>query len=380
MDWKIPLFDLHFENEEKLAVIKVLDSKWISAGAETLEFERRFAEMLDVKYAIAVNSGTAALHLAVLSLGIGPEDEVIVPSLTFAATVNAARYVGANPIFADITSREDITISPQDIKKKISRQTKAIIVMHYGGFACNMKAILAIASEYGIPVIEDTAHAPGATYNGSKLGTLGNVGAFSFFSNKNITTAEGGMLVTNDIEIAEQARLLRSHGMTTSSYDRAHGHATRYDIRQVGYNYRLDDIRASIGLVQLGRLREDLKKRIILADRYHCQLQGIKEITIPFEGKTKESSNYIFPLVLNETCKINRDEFREKLEKEYGIQTSVHYPAVHRFTQYFDPTRQLPETDYVAEHEITLPIYYNLTEDEVDYICRSVKSIVKDYK
>src|SRR5665647_1313535 len=269
MDWKIPLFDLHFEEEEKQAVMEVLESKWISSGSKTIEFENKFAAMLGAEYAVAVNSGTAALHLAVVALDIGPGDEVIVPSLTFAATVNAIQYTGAKPVFADIISRDDLTISPEDIKKKIGPKTKAIMVMHYGGFACNMDEILEIVREHKLFVIEDTAHAPGGTYKGKKLGTLGDVGCFSFFSNKNITTGEGGMVVTSNKEVAALCKLLRSHGMTTYSYDRAQGHATKYDIRQVGFNYRLDDIRGAIGLVQLGKLAEDLRKRKFLAGHYH---------------------------------------------------------------------------------------------------------------
>ncbi len=379
MEWKVPLFDLHFEEEEKQAVIKVLDSKWISSGVQTLEFEKRFAEVTSAKYAVAVNSGTAALHLAVLGLGIGPSDEVIVPSLTFAATVNAIQYTGAKPVFADIISREDLSVSPEHVRMQINERTKALMVMHYGGYACNMDEIKKIASENKLSVIEDAAHATGAIYHGKSLGTLGDVGAFSFFSNKNITTAEGGMLVTDNKDIADQARLLRSHGMTSSSYDRAHGHATKYDIRQVGYNYRLDDIRASIGLIQLGRLSDDLEKRRILVAKYRELLGEIEEVILPFRHKADGSSNYIFPIVLNENCNIERDEFRRRLEEDYGIQTSVHYPAVHHFTQYAHPSISLPVTDYVCDHEITLPLYYKLTVEEVSYVCNSIKKIIKDY-
>lgn len=379
MEWKVPLFDLNFGEEEKQAVMKVLDSKWISSGAQTLEFERRFAEITGAKYAVAVNSGTAALHLAVLTLGIGSTDEVIVPSLTFAATVNAIQYTGAKPVFADIISREDFTVSPEHIKRQITKRTKALMVMHYGGYACNMDDIYNIARENKLHVIEDAAHATGATYRGKNLGTLGDAGAFSFFSNKNITTAEGGMLVTDSKDIADQARLLRSHGMTTSSYDRAHGHATKYDIRQVGYNYRLDDIRASIGLVQLGRLSDDLEKRRILVAKYRELLNDVEEVTLPFRHKTEGSTNYIFPIVLNENCNIERDEFRRRLEEEFRIQTSVHYPAVHHFTQYAQPSIFLPLTDYVCDHEITLPLYFKLTVEEVTYVCESIKKIIEDY-
>lgn len=373
MEWKVPLFDLHFGQEEQIAVNEVLDSKWISSGGKTAEFEQKFAAMTGADYAVAVNSGTAALHLAVLGLDIGPGDEVIVPSLTFAATANAIYYTGAKPVFADISSIDDLTISPQDIEKKITPRTKAIMVMHYGGFTCAMDEIMEIAKQGNLAVIEDAAHAPGATYKGRKLGTIGAVGAFSFFSNKNITTAEGGMVVTNDSKIAEKAKLLRSHGMTTSSYDRAKGHATSYDIYQVGYNYRLDDIRAAIGLVQLNRLGEDLSRRKILALRYHQLLKSFEGLTVPFEDKIETSSNYILPVVLNNSTPIKRDDLRTVLEQEYGVQTSIHYPAVHRFTHYNDGLTHLPVTDYVVANEITLPLYYTMTEEQVEYVCESVQ-------
>lgn len=378
MEFKIPLFDLNFGEAEKRAVNEVIDSKWISAGSKTAEFEDKFAGMIGAKYAVAVNNCTAALHLAVLCLGIGPGDEVIVPSLTFAATANAIYYTGARPVFADVTSTADMTIAPQEIEQKITSRTRAIMVMHYGGFACDMEKIISLAAKHDLAVIEDAAHAPGATYKGQMLGTIGDVGAFSFFSNKNITTAEGGMLVTNNKEIAEQAQLLRSHGMTTSSYDRAQGHATKYDIRQVGFNYRLDDIRGAIGLVQLGKLAEDLRKRKFLAGHYHRLLTGAPGITVPFAGKTGASSNYIFPIVLTEDCTIERDDFRARLEQDYGIQTSMHYPAVHKFTQYEDHQTVLPVTDYIVSHELTLPIYYAMTEEQVGYVCQSVRQILMD--
>lgn len=376
MEWTIPLFDLHFGEEEKQAVIAVLDSKWISSGSKTAEFERRFAAMTGAGHAVAVNSGTAALHLAVLGLGVGPGDEVIVPSLTFAATVNSIYYTGARPVFADIVSLDDLTISPPDIARKVTSCTKAIMVMHYGGFACAMDEIMGIARRHNLAVIEDAAHAPGATYGGRCLGSIGDVGAFSFFSNKNITTAEGGMLVTNNQKIADQARLLRSHGMTVSSYDRAQGHANRYDIFQVGFNYRLDDIRAAIGLVQMNRLEEDLNRRRCLAHRYHQLLADLDGITVPFDDKIDISSNYILPVVLNNRCPLDRDEFRHRLETEYGIQTSIHYPAVHKFTPYRGLGAILPVTEYVVDNEMTLPLYYQMTEGQVDYVCQAVKEII----
>ena len=240
MAFKIPLFDLNFGIEEENAVIETLRSKWISTGPRTVEFENKFAEMLNVGHAVALTSCTVSLHLAMKLVEVGEGDEVICPSLTFVATANAIRYVNATPVFADIRSNEDLTIDPDDIERKITSKTKAIIVMHYGGFACDMDRIIDIAKKYNLKVIEDACHGPLSEYHGKKLGTIGDIGCFSFFSNKNISTGEGGMLITNNDEYYERAKLLRSHGMTSLSYERSKGHSTTYNVVELGYNYRMD--------------------------------------------------------------------------------------------------------------------------------------------
>src|SRR4029453_12661615 len=216
----------------------------------------------------AVSNCTAALHLALLALGVGRDDEVVVPSLTFVATVAAVRYVEGVPVFCDVQSPENPTLDPGQLERSIGPKTKAIVVMHYAGFPCDMAEIMAIAGRRGLAVVEDAAHAPGSQYRGRSLGTIGDVGCYSFFSNKNITTAEGGMLTTSDSEHFRRIKLLRSHGMTTLSFDRARGHSTTYDVVEVGYNYRLDDIRAALGIVQLGRLSLDHERRVLLRERY----------------------------------------------------------------------------------------------------------------
>jgi len=367
MNYKIPLFDLNFDEAEEKAVLETIRSKWISTGPKTIEFENKFAELLRVKYAVAVSNCTVALHLAMILSDIKEGDEVICPSLTFVATVNAIRYVKAIPVFADIKSYEDLTIDPNDIKKKITPKTKAIVVMHYGGFACDMDAIMTIAKDYNLKVIEDASHAPLSEYKGKKLGTIGDIGCFSFFSNKNISTGEGGMLITNDNVIYERAKLLRSHGMTSLSYERAKGHSTNYDVIELGYNYRMDDIRATIGLVQLNKLKEDLEKRALIRKWYIEELSQINEIIIPFKDYSEFSSNYIFPIILKNSTAEKRDEIRHKLA-EVGIQTSVHYPAVHRFSIYKDFYQELPKTEYVSGNLITLPFYSKLLKEQISLI------------
>ncbi len=375
MNYKIPLFDLNFDETEEKAVLETLRSKWISTGPKTAEFEDKFSSMIGAKYSLAVANCTSALHLAVKICDIKEGDEVICPSLTFVATVNAIRYVNAIPVFADIKGFEDLTIDPADIEKKITKNTKAIIVMHYGGFACDMEKILDIAKVYNLKVIEDASHAPLSEYKNNKLGTMGDVGCFSFFSNKNISTGEGGMLVTNDLELYEKAKLLRSHGMTTLSYERAKGHSTDYDVIELGYNYRMDDIRASIGIVQLDKLKNDLVKRAHVRKWYIEELSKIDNIIIPFRDYTEYSSNYIFPIVLKNSTPEKRDLIRKKLA-EQGIQTSVHYPAAHRFTIYKDFYIELPKTDFVTNNLITLPMFANLKIKDIISIANTLYKIV----
>lgn len=376
MDYKILLFDLNFDQAEEDAVVETVRSKWISTGPKNVEFEKKFAEMTGAKNAVALSNCTVALHMALLLNDIKPGDEVICPSLTFVATVNAIRYVNATPVFADIRSMNDLTIDPDDIERKITPRTKAIMLMHYGGFACDMNRIMQIAEKNNLKVIEDACHGPMSEYEGKKLGTIGQVGCFSFFSNKNISTGEGGMIITNDDSLYEKAKLLRSHGMTSLSYDRAKGHSTEYDVIELGYNYRMDDIRASIGLVQLDKLPHDLEIRAELRALYEKKLEGAEGIIVPFKGHKYFSSNYIFPIVLKDSTVDKRNRIREHLAAA-GIQTSVHYPAVHRFSIYRDFTRPLPLTEYVADNLITLPMFSRLTHEQIEYICDSLREAIR---
>lgn len=367
MAYKIPLFDLNFDEAEAQAAYDVIKSGWISTGPMCLAFEKKFAEMLETDNAVSLANCTVALHLALVILGIKEGDEVIVPSLTFVATANAVRYANATPVFADICSLEEPTISPADIKAKISPNTKAIVVMHYAGFPCKMDEIMQIAREHNLKVVEDACHGPLSEYKGKKLGTIGDIGCFSFFSNKNISTGEGGMLVTSNAEYAERARLLRSHGMTTMSYQRASGHATEYDVVTLGYNYRMDDIHAAVGLAQLEKLPSDLEQREKVRAWYIDALKGIEKVIVPFAKETEFTSNYIFPLILKNADKAQRDEVRDSIHSK-GVQTSVHYPAVHRFSSFAQYCQYLPITEQFTDSTITLPMYARLTQNEVNYI------------
>lgn len=380
MNWKVPLFDLSIGKEENEAVGKVIHSKWISMGEVTKEFEREFSNRHGAKHGIAVCNCTAALHLALKAIGIGKGDEVICPSLTFVATANPILYVGARPVFAEITSADDLTISPEDVKVKITDKTKAILVVHYGGWPCDMDRILDIARKHDLKVIEDAAHAPLAEYKGKKVGTFGDVGCFSFFSNKNMTTAEGGMVVTNDDVLSEKIRLMRSHGMTAISFDRVKGHASSYDVVELGYNYRIDDIRSSIGLIQLKKVASFNKTRKRLTELYRSNLRDIDDVIVPFRdfmegGSERLSSYHIFPVLIKGSEK-RRDNIREQLDTK-GVQTSIHYQPVHLFRIYkerFGYKREdLPLTEWVASNEITLPLYPGMTEKDLTYITDILK-------
>ncbi len=376
MEWRVPLSDLDMGEDEIRAVTDVLRSKWLTMGEVTQQFEQVFARFIGVKHAFAVSNATVALHLANAALGICPGDEVILPSLTFVATANAVKYTGAKPVFADITSVADLDISPKAIKKEITPATKAIIVMHYGGYPCNMPAISALAQEYGLAIIEDAAHAPGTELDGKKAGTFGDVACFSFFSNKNLATGEGGMIVTDRDDLAEKIKLMRSHGMTTLTWDRHKGHAYSYDVVTLGYNYRMDEIRAALGLVQLSKLARNNTRRGEISANYWESLAGIG-LTLPFQHSRGKSAFHIFPILLPQG--LNRIAFIDNLRAK-GVQTSIHYPPVHRFSYYREqyPDLQLPITEDVAGREVTLPLYPTMSDEQVNSVISSVLNALND--
>jgi len=376
MEWRVPLSDVDMDEEEIQAVTSVLKSKWLTMGEVTQRFEQAFAEYLGVRHAFAVSNATVALHLANAALGIGPGDEVIVPSLTFVATANAVRYTGAKAIFADITGDFDLDISPGAIVAAITPATKAITVMHYAGFTCDMPAISDIAYQHGLAVIEDAAHAPGTELDGKKAGTFGDVGCFSFFSNKNLVTGEGGMIVTDRDDLAEKIRLMRSHGMTTLTWDRHKGHAYSYDVVTLGYNYRIDEMRAALGRVQLSKLARNNTRRGKITARYWEAFAGTN-LTLPFRNSRGRSAFHIFPIILPRG--VNRLGFIDNLRAK-GVQTSIHYPPVHQFSYYREqyPGIKLPITEDVAAREVTLPLYPTMSDEQVEIVIAAVLSALDE--
>lgn len=369
MELRIPLSDLDYGAEEEEAVLQVIRSRWLTMGAMTQQFEKEFAEMTGSRYAFAVANGTDALHLAYLALGVGPGDEIIVPSLTFVATANAALYTGAEVRFADVLGTHDLNISPAEIEKQITPYTKAIALVHYGGYACQMPEIMGIAQRHGLSVVEDAAHAPGASLAGRALGAWGDVGCFSFFSNKNLAVGEGGMVITNRDDVAEKIKVLRSHGMTTLTWDRHRGHAHSYDVVALGHNYRMDEIRSALGLVQLHKLEKNNAHRKEITARYRqgFKAAGFAGVEVPFADTPGNSSCHIMPVLL--PADVDRRLFMDAM-RAAGVQTSIHYPPIHHFSYHKSryPGIVLPVTEAVAAREVTLPLYPTLRDEEVDYV------------
>jgi dTDP-4-amino-4,6-dideoxygalactose transaminase len=371
-EWTVPLSDLLVDDAILSAVDDAASSGWWSMGPRVEQFESAFASYVGSRHAIAVSSGTAAIHLALLAVECGSDDEVVLPSLNFVAAANVVGHTGARPVLCDVRGPSDVNLDPEHVEASIGAATKAILVLHYGGYCCDIDAVQEIARRHDLVVIEDAAHAPGASWRGRMCGTLGHIGCFSFFSNKNLAVGEGGMVVTNDDEVASRVRLLRSHGMTALTWARHQGHAHSYDVVSAGFNYRLDEIRASIGLVQLARLEASNRARGHIAARYRSALDGLEGITIPFgDHDSATSAHHLATLVLPrpDMQALLREYLRDR-----GIQTSLHYPPIHRFRAYpSEARRSLPVTDDVSKRLITLPLYPHMRDDQVELVIESVR-------
>ena len=350
--------------EEIAAVTAVLRSGIIAQGKKVEEFEEAFAAFIGARYAIAVNSGTAALHTALLAHGVADGDEVITSPFTFIATVNSILFTGAKPVFADI-EEENFNIAPDSIVEKITPRTKAIIPVHLYGQPCDMKRIMGIAEEHSLVVIEDACQAHGAEYNSKKVGSFGTA-CFSFYPTKNMTTGEGGMITTNDKDIAEKARVIRNHGQKE-----------RYLHEILGYNYRMTDIAAAIGICQLRKLDQFNNKRIenarILTDR----LNGIKGLALPSSKPNVKHVFHQYTVRVTEHFGMSRDELRGKL-KEKGIDTSIYYPLpIHKqpFYQKLGYNDHLPNSEKVAKEALSLPVHPLLTKHNLEYIIETLSEL-----
>jgi dTDP-4-amino-4,6-dideoxygalactose transaminase len=377
MTWRIPLFDLNFDDAEEQAALAVIRSRWLTQGEKTAEFERAFAERHGARFGIAASSCTAGLHLVAHALGIGPGDEVIVPSLSFVATASTIVQTGAAPVFADVESPDRPLLDPEDVARKITPRTKAVVCMHYAGCPCDMDRLVEVAERHRLSLIEDCAHAPLAEWRGRKTGTFGRAGVFSFFSNKNLSAGEGGLITTDDEALAQRLRLLRSHAMTHQTLDRHKGHAFDYDVVALGFNYRFDEIRAALALAQLAKLESATQRRAALAACYREQLATIDWIRVPFSDPFPgRSAHHIFPILLEPGAPA-RDDLMRSL-RESGIQTSIHYRPIHSFSFYRErfptPDSSLPVTTNLAPRLLTLPLYPALDETQIRCICEQLRA------
>jgi dTDP-4-amino-4,6-dideoxygalactose transaminase len=376
--WKIPLSDLQLGAEEREAVDRVVDSGWLTLGSEVAAFEQEFAASCGATGAVAVANGTAALHLACLALGVGPGVEVIVPTLTFVASANAVALSGGRPVFADSIGPDDLSLDPADVEGRITPATRGVMCVHYAGYPCRMDALLELCERHGLFLIEDAAHAPGASWDGRALGTIGDAGCFSFFGNKNMSTGEGGMVLARDPEVLEQVRLLRSHGMTTMSWDRYRGHASAYDVVRLGFNYRPSELTAALGRPQLAKLPANNERRNALIERYRARLDadGVPA-RMPFRGQV--GSGHLAVLIVDRAQ--DRDPLRDALARS-GIQTSLHYPPVHLFDHYRSAyghaAGDLPVAEDLALRIITLPLYPTMTPEQVDAVCDCIAAYFQD--
>jgi len=353
--------------DEKTALSEVVSSGWITMGDRVRAFELAFAEMHGMDDAVAVDSCTAGLHLALAALGVGPGDEVLVPSLTFVATANAVVYCGATPVFVDIEALEFPLMSIGDAGAKCTPRTKAIVVMHYGGHLVDGDCWRAFADARGLLLVEDSAHAVGP----SRPPMFGDAAVFSFFGNKNMTTAEGGIVFASSQEALARVRQMRSHGMTATTMERLDGRTFTYDVTMLGYNYRMDELRAAIGLTQLKYLERWNQRRGVLTDAYRRVLRDLcPDVVVPFS--TQElSMHHIMPVVLPRNT--DRQSVMKRM-RDAEVQTTIHYPPVHRLSWYrtqFPPVC-LPRTEAFALRELTLPLHPRMEMHQVELVARSL--------
>lgn len=380
---KVPFAKVFIGASERHYLSEVLESGWLTTAAKTLEFEKRFAEYVGAKYACAVNSCTAALHLAVDALGVTEGTKVFVPSMTFTATAEVVRYMNGDPVFLDTEYGTNL-ITPQILKDAIERHpdVRYLIVVHYGGQSVEMDEILKICNEKEIKVIEDAAHAFPSRYKGKMIGSFGDITCFSFYANKTITTGEGGMLVTDDEAIYKRVKTMRLHGINRDIWDRftSKTPSWEYDVVEAGYKYNLPDLAAAIGLGQLEQaelLRSERQRGVMY---YYEQLKEIESLDLPIcNVPLEDHAWHLFPVVLNEKSRISRNEIIDELSRR-GVGTSVHYKPIHELTYYknrYGLNREdFPNTSKTWAGNFSLPLYAFMTEEELSYVCTNLKEIL----
>jgi dTDP-4-amino-4,6-dideoxygalactose transaminase len=372
-EWRVPLTDIAMPEQDVQAVADCLRSGWLTLGPRTQAFEQALAAHVGTPHAIAVSSGTAALHLACRAAGLGHGDEVIVPAFTFIASASAARYVGATPVLCDVHGPHDFNIDIEDVARRITPRTRAVIAVHFCGYPADVLALRELCDAHGLTLIEDCAQAICAQVDdsGRQVGTVGELGAFSFFSKKQLCVGEGGMVTTADEELATSVRGLRSHAMTSGTWDRHSGRTDTYDVVGLGFNYRIDEPRAALGLSRLGRLDDDIAKRRALVRSYREQLADTAGLELPWQdGDVERSSHFAFPVLLAD--RESRDRFRDALKAD-GVQTTW-YPALHTFTECrrLAPAGGLPGAEQAAARHCALPLSSTMDETAIAIVVEAV--------
>jgi perosamine synthetase len=376
----VPFYVPWVTRADRKAVNNALKSRWLTGGPEAEKFEKAFAEYVGTKYAIAVNSCTSALHLAMRALDIKTGDEVIVPDLTFAATANAPIFCGAKPVFVDVDEKT-FNISTKDVLEKITPKTKAIIPVHYGGQPCDMKELSEIADDHQISIVEDCAHSLGAKYRGQQTGTFGKMGCFSFYPTKIITTLEGGMITTNDLKINQRLRLLREHGMSQTAKQRESGKTWKYDVLDLGYNYRLTEAQAALGAKQLERIDAGIKLRIRAANYYTKQFNSTNpDLVTPYTAPNRSHIYHLYTIKIpKNTNGFDRDQVFEKLS-DSGIQSSVHYTPLHMMTyykQFLNGKSNFPVAEKICNEILSLPLYPTITRNTLTIVTAKILDAIK---
>ena len=372
----IPVFDLKIEQEDLDAVEATLRSGWWTMGPRVEEFESIFAEHLGCRHVVATSSCTTALHLALLGAGVGPGDEVIVPSFTFVATVATVMQTGATPIFADIGGQDDLCMDHEHAASLVGPRTKAVMPVHYGGYDAAPVEIAALCEKHGLAMLEDCAHSPYSQLDGKHFGTFGLAGAFSFFPNKVLGIGEGGALGTDDDAVAEQARLLRSQAMTSGSVRRREPGHSSYDVTGLGWNYRMDEPRAALLVSRFKRLGGEIERRRELTHLYRERLAALDGVTVPFrDEQVANSSAYSMSVMLVDPER--KDAVRTELQDK-GVQTTTMYTGVHEFSAYRErfPEVSLPRTELASKTQFNLPLFPHLTEDELDRVVATLEEVL----
>jgi dTDP-4-amino-4,6-dideoxygalactose transaminase len=371
--WRYPLTDVAVPEEDVEAVLDCLRSGWLTMGPRTQAFEVAFAEHVGAPHAVAVSSGSAALHLAMLAIGLGPGDEVIVPALTFVATAAAVRYTGATPVLCDIKGEQDLNLDYDSVRACITERTRAVVAVHMMGYPADLSALRPLCLDNGIRLIEDAAQSVGATVGGEQVGTLGDLGCFSFFSKKQLCVGEGGMVVTADEELASAVRRARAHGLTSGTWERHRGYAEGYDVVEIGFNYRLDETRAALGLSRLPRLQSDIEARRRNVIQYRSRLSSVAGIRLPWDdAAVSASSHFAFPILVRD--RKQRDALRSEL-RDVGIQTTF-YPSLSQLTAYRSVRGSVPKAEDVADRHCALPLWSHMSGEAIDVVSAEVARAV----